>query len=281
MQSKKTSLFKMNRRTKAFVAITFASSLLILITIVGVLIPEEFYETNFSIQGQAPSLKYLFGTDFMGRNMFWRTIKGLSISICVGLIATFASSVIAVLLGICAGVFGKKVDTAITWVVDLFLSVPHLILQILICVAFGRGMHGLMIAILLTHWPTLTRIVRSKVLSLRNSQFVQESRRLGKKPFWIAINHITPHVFPNFVVGLVLLFPHAIMHEASLTFLGFGIPPEIPAIGVILSEAMGYLTTGMWWLAVFPGLTLLAVVLLFELIGEQLRRLIDPVSGQE
>ena len=93
--------------------------------------------------------------------------------------------------------------------------------------------------------------------------------------------HMLPHLLPQFLTGLVLLFPHAILHEASVTFLGFGLPPEQPAIGVILSESMSYLTTGKWWLAVFPGLALVGVVLLFALLGDQLRRLLDPASVHE
>ena len=118
-------------------------------------------------------------------------------------------------------------------------------------------------------------------MSLKNSQYVQASARMGKSKVWIAMRHMLPHVIPQFVVGLVLMFPHAIMHEASITFLGFGLPAEQPAIGVILSEAMNYLVTGMWWLAVMPGVCLLIVVILFEAIGNNLKLLIDPFSAQE
>ena len=90
-----------------------------------------------------------------------------------------------------------------------------------------------------------------------------------------------PFVLPQFIVGLVLMFPHAILHEASITFLGFGLPPEMPAIGVILSESMGYLSAGMWWLAVFPGAALVAIVMLFDIAGESLRKLVDPHTNQE
>ena len=96
----------------------------------------------------------------------------------------------------------------------------------------------------------------------------------------IAFTHVIPHVLPQYLVGLVLLFPHAVLHEASITFLGFGLSPEQPAIGVILSEAMGYLTSGAWWLAVFPGLALLAVVLMFDRAGALLRRMMSPEGVQ-
>ena len=104
---------------------------------------------------------------------------------------------------------------------------------------------------------------------------------MGKSKFEVAKKHIIPHVLPVYLIGVILLFPHAIMHEASITFLGFGLPAEVPAIGVILSEAMKHIATGKWWLALFPGLMLLSVVLLFDVIGENLKLLINPSSGNQ
>lgn len=107
------------------------------------------------------------------------------------------------------------------------------------------------------------------------------ARQLGVGRIQIALKHVVPYVLPQFIVGLILLFPHAILHEAAITFLGFGLPPELPAIGIILSESMSYLSAGMWWLAVLPGVSLVAVVMLFDLAGSSLRRLVDPHSAQE
>ena len=107
------------------------------------------------------------------------------------------------------------------------------------------------------------------------------ARRLGVSPARIAARHMIPYVLPQFIVGLILLFPHAILHEAAVTFLGFGLSPEQPAIGIILSEAMTYLSAGSWWLAVFPGVALIAVVMLFDAAGSSLRKLVDPHSAQE
>ena len=118
-------------------------------------------------------------------------------------------------------------------------------------------------------------------MQCRESLFVKHARKLGQKPFAIALRHMLPYVFPQYLVGLILLFPHAIMHEAAITFLGFGLPVDVPAIGVILSESMSYLSSGMWWLAVFPGLALVATVMLFDVAGSSLRTLIDPHSTQE
>ena len=132
-----------------------------------------------------------------------------------------------------------------------------------------------------TYWPNLARVVRAEVLAVKSAQFVLASRRIGRSRIFIAVRHILPHVIPQYIVGLILLFPHAILHEASITFLGFGLSPEEPAVGVILSESMRYLTSGFWWLTVLPGAALLAIVLLFDAIGDNLRTIIDPYSAQE
>ena len=123
--------------------------------------------------------------------------------------------------------------------------------------------------------------MRAEILQCKNAPYVQAARKLGVGPVRIAITHMLPHILPQLVVGLVLLFPHAILHEAAITFLGFGLPPEGAAIGVILSESMGYLSAGMWWLAVFPGLALVLTVMMFDVVGTRLRRLIDPAHAQD
>ena len=128
-----------------------------------------------------------------------------------------------------------------------------MLLLILICVACGRGAEGRDSGVALTHWTSLARLIRGEVLQLKEQQYIKMARRLGKSNFYIATKHMVPHLFPQFLVGLILLFPHAILHESSITFLGFGLSNEQPAIGIILSEAMKYLITGKWWLALFPG----------------------------
>jgi peptide/nickel transport system permease protein len=234
--------------------------------------------------GIAPSTaagSHVFGTDWLGRDMFARTIAGLSTSILVGLLAAASAAVIALVLGAAAALGGRRLDAAISWLIDLMLGIPHLLLILLISFAIGKGFWGVAIGVALTHWPNLARVIRAEILQCRQSGFVAVAKKLGQSQLRIALRHMLPYVLPQFIVGLVLLFPHAILHEAAITFLGFGLPPEQPAIGIILSEAMTYLAAGMWWLAVFPGLFLLAVVLLFDRVGAALRTLLDPRRAQE
>ena len=272
---------RMNRRTKVLILTILMAAVLIAVYLLGVLIPEDAIATSFMNAKQPPSLKHPFGTDTLGRDLLLRTLKGMSVSMTVGLVASVISAVIAVFIGIAAATGSKLVDGFINWVIDLVMGVPHTILVILISFAMGRGLKGLLIGIAATHWCSLARLIRGEVLQLRSQQYVAVSRRLGKSSGWILVHHLLPHLAPQFFVGLVLLFPHAILHEAGVSFLGYGLPPEQPAIGIILSESMKYLSAGMWWTAVFPGVLLVAIVLLVDKLGDNLRGIIDPYSAQE
>lgn len=272
---------KINTRKKVMIYTTVAVVYLILIMIVGLVISPELYDVHYGNKFISPCLSHPFGTDFMGRDMFWRSIKGLSNSLVVGVVASVVSSIIALIFGVAAAVIGGKVDRVITWLVDCFMGMPHLVLLLLISYMMRRGGFGVAFAVAVTHWTELTRMVRAEVLQIKDAQYVKAAYKMGHSKFKVAKEHIIPHVMPVYLVGLVLLFPHAIMHEASLTFLGFGFSAATPAIGGILSEAMKHLVTGKWWLCFFPGLMLLIAVMLFDIIGEQLKRLLNPTSGNE
>ncbi len=271
----------MNRRTKALILTILLAVILVAIYALGMFSGEDKVATSFMSAKQPPSWQHPFGTDAMGRDLLWRTIQGMSVSMTVGLVASAISAVIAVLVGVAAATGSKFVDGIINWVIDLVMGVPHTILVILISFAMGRGLKGLLIGIAATHWCSLARLIRGEVMQLRSQQYVAVSRRLGKSSGWILVHHLPPHLAPQFFVGLVLMFPHAILHEAGVSFLGYGLPPEQPAIGIILSESMKYLSAGMWWTAVFPGITLVLIVLLVDKLGDNLRKIIDPYSAQE
>jgi len=269
-----------NRRLTSIIIAIAIVAILIAIYLSGALLPESALRADFSQKFQPPSLDHPFGTDYLGRDMFVRTIKGLSLSLTIGAIASVISAIIALIVGTTAALGKGMIDHAINWFIDVFMSVPHTVLLILISIAFAQGAMGLLIGIALTHWASLARLVRAEVLQVRDQQFVMAARRFGKSPFWIARKHILPHVLPQFFVGLILEFPHAIMHESGLTFLGFGMPPEQPAVGIILSESMRYISAGAWWLVVFPGLALVILVLLIEALGTTVRRLFEPRQAQ-
>lgn len=268
-------------RRAALVLAVASVALLVGVVVAGRVLEPAAMATDFTQKNLPPSLAHPFGTDWMGRDMLARTLAGLSLSVLVGLGAAGASSLIALVLGSVAALGGRRADAAVSWLIDLMMGIPHIVLLILISFALGKGFWGVTVGVALTHWPSLTRVVRAEILQCRQSGFVAAARKLGATPVQVALRHMVPFVLPQFLVGLILMFPHAILHEAALTFLGFGLPPEQPAIGIILSESMTYLSAGLWWLAVFPGLALIAAVMLFDAVGSQVRRLVDPTSAQE
>ena len=254
-----------------------ALAVLLAVTMAGALLTQRAMETDFSRMNRSPSLSFLFGTDWMGRDMLARTLAGLSLSIRIGVLTALVSAVIALFCGVTAAL-SRRADAVLSWCIDLFLGIPHILLVMLISLAFGRGFLGVVAGVSLSHWPSLARVIRGEVLSLRHAPYLLAAEKLGVPRRQIVRRHLLPHLLPQFLTGLILQFPHAILHEASVTFLGFGLSSEQPAIGVILSESMQYLTTGRWWLALFPGLALVGVVLLFAALGEQVRRVLDPSS---
>jgi ABC-type dipeptide/oligopeptide/nickel transport system permease subunit len=271
---------RVSGRKRALVIAVVCAIVLIAVFVAGALLQTQAMQTDLAIKHLAPSLAHPFGTDQLGRDMLVRTLAGLSTSIGLGLVAALVSSIIALVLGTLAALGPKWIDGLVTFCIDLMLSIPHIVLLILISYALGRGFWGVAVGIALTHWASLSRIVRAEVMQTRRAPFIAHARRLGARPLQIARRHILPAVLPQFIVGVILMFPHAILHEASITFLGFGLSTETPAIGVILSDAMSFLSIGEWWLAVLPGLALLAVVMLFDAIGQSLRTLTTPASTQ-
>lgn len=269
-----------NRR-RMLAGLVLSAALLALIYVAGRALDPMAALTDFSSKSLAPSLAHPFGTDWMGRDMLARTLSGLSTSIFVGLLAAAASSLIALALACVSALGGRRADAAVSWLIDLIMGVPHIVLLILISYALGKGFWGVTVGVALTHWPSLTRVLRAEILQLEEEPFIAMSRALGVGRVRVALTHMVPYVLPQFLVGLILMFPHAILHEASITFLGFGLSPDQPAIGVILSESMRYLSAGSWWLAVFPGIALVATVGLFDRLGTLARRLVDARTVQE
>ena len=268
-----------NRRRLLALAIACAAGLVAVVVAGRALMPLAV-ATDFSAKALAPSAAHPFGTDWMGRDMLARTLGGLSISVLVGLAAAVASSVVAFALAAVAALGGPRADAAVTWFIDLVMGVPHIVLLVLISYALGRGALGVTVGVALTHWTGLARLLRAEIAQVRTRPYIEASRALGVRGARLAMRHMVPAVLPQYLVGLVLLFPHAILHEASVTFLGFGLSPDLPAIGVILSESMGYLSAGMWWLAVLPGAALVGCVLLFAALGGLARRLMTPEEVQ-
>ena len=278
-EKRKFTSFEFGIREKTILSLSIFVVFFIVIIKLGSLINPEKFSIDLINKNQSPSLTHIFGTDWIGRDMFFRTLKGLSMSMKIGVLSSVISGIIAVVLGVIGPTCGKRVDSVITWFIDLVLSVPHTLIIILISMAAGGGLKGIVMGVSLTHWTSLTRIIRAEVMQVKEADYTKIAKNFGKSNLYIAKNHILPHIIPQLLVGIVLIFPHAILHEASVTFLGFGLQSHEPAIGIILSEAMKYLTSGKWWLAFFPGLSLVLVSMMVDNMGKKIGKLIDPKTA--
>lgn len=256
-----------------------AVAVLFLAVVLGALaLPEGGLSVSHLTRNLPPSLAHPFGTDTLGRDMASRTIAALAVSVRVGVFAALISTAIAVVLGLLATTC-RLADRLVGVASEMALGLPHFVLIMLVAYAAGGGMAGVVFGVGFTHWPRLARVLRHEAQTVAAAPFVEVSRGLGRGPYWIARYHLAPHLLPQVIAGLVLIFPHAILHEAGLSFIGLGIPPHLPSIGVILSESMRAILAGYWWLALFPGLGLMLITIAFELFGEALRRAADPAEG--
>ena len=259
------------KRAKLLVSATFA--VIVLILVFGALSGEKAVVTDFGAKNLAPSAEHIFGTDWLGRDMLSRTLKGLSLSVVTGMAASAVSALMALIIGVLGASGGKRTDAALGMLTDACMGLPHILLMLLISLALGGGTYGAAAAVALTHWPGLSRVIRGEILQLKESPYIS---KLGSSPMNIFRKHYLVHLMPQLVTGTVLAFPHAVIHESSLTFLGFGPGSGEPAIGVILSESMQYLMTGTWWLALFPGVSLAALTMLLFAAGNSARVLLLP-----
>ena len=222
------------------------------------------------------SLKYPLGTDTMGRDILARLIYGARISLLVAFAAVFLSAIIGTTLGVWAGFIGGWIEQVIMRIMDAWLSIPSIMFAILMSVILGQGIFNIIIIMTLLYWPRYARLTRGEALGLKTRDFVHLATIAGCGKIIIMFRHILPNVMNTVITFASLQVGAVIVVEASLTFLGVGVPTPKPAWGLMLSEGKGGLFTGQWWLIVFPGIAIAMLVMSFNLIGDWLRRRLDP-----
>lgn len=237
--------------------------------------PYDPYEVNLVEAFQPPSGEHLFGTDDMGRDVFSRVIWGSRISLSVGVTVVVVSLCIGTILGALSGYVGGVVDEVIMRFTDLVLAFPSMILALALAAALGPSLRNAMIAICLTWWPWYARLVRGQVLTLRESGFVEASRCIGAGSLHILFRHILPNSFGPVVVNASMDFGWTILVAASLGFLGIGAQPPKPEWGLMINVGRFY-SMDKPWMAMFPGISILLVVLGSNLIGDGLGDILNP-----
>lgn len=246
-------------------------------------VPAILHGPDFASARLAPSLAHWFGTDYAGHDLFVRVALGLRVSLAIALGCAVLSTLVGLVIGTLAAVCGGWVDAVIMRATDAVNALPHLLLGIVIVALYRGSLVAIVASIALTHWPQVARIVRSEALTVRSLEYVDAAYLAGASRLHVLRRHLVPAALGQALVAVVLLLPHAIWHESTLSFLGLGLSPDRPSLGTLLQQSRGEILLGGWWTLAFPAALLVLTTLAVAGIGTALRRRwapeTDAVSG--
>ena len=240
-----------------------------------VLTPYRFDEMDLSQRLKPPSAEHLLGTDEGGRDVLTRMLYGSRVSLLVGVVPTVLSMLRDAALGILAGYLGGWVDALLMRLADIMLAFPTMLLAMVIMYTLGDGLVNIFLALTLVNWASVSRIVRSETLKLRESEYVEAARSMGVSPMRIMLRHILPNCIPSLIVLFTLNIPSAILTESSLSFLGLGIQPPNASWGLMVNTGRQFLYTAPW-ISLAPSAAIMVIVLAFNFLGDGLRDVLDP-----
>jgi peptide/nickel transport system permease protein len=259
----------------SWIGLVLLAAIIIIAVFAPWIAPHDPLEQNIVTRLEPPSSEFLLGTDGYGRDVLSRLIYGARISLAVGFLAIVIAMVIGSAIGIVSGYVGGKLDQIVMGLLDVMLSFPTLLLGLMIAAMLGASLENLIIAIAITEIAPFARVARAPTISLKQRDFVEAGRALGFGPVRIMGVHILPNMISDVVVMSSLWMASAIRTEASLSFIGLGVPPPTPTWGSMIREGFENILDA-WWLAVFPSLAILVTVLALNLLGDALRDAIDP-----
>ena len=263
-----------NNKLAVFSAVLIVVFILLAL-LAPVMTPYGLEEMDLMARLSPPSAKHLLGTDELGRDVLTRLLYGARVSLAVGIIPTIVSMVIGAFIGMISGYVGGMVDTVLMRLADVVLSFPSLLLAMVIMYTLGDGISSIFIALAVTNWASVARVIRSETLSLREAEYVEAARSMGVKDFTIIVRHVLPNCIPSLIVLFTLNVPSAILSESSLSFLGIGVQLPNSSWGLMVNLGRSYLYDAPW-LSLVPSAAIMLVVLAFNFLGDGLRDVLDP-----
>ncbi len=267
--------FKRNRLS--MVGLSFVLVIIFIAIFAPLLTPYDPYDTNPFRRLENPSREHLLGTDELGRDLLTRLLYGSRIALQVGILIVLFEGFIGITLGLLAGYLGRWVDEIIMRLVDILRSFPVIILAMAIAGIMGQGLYNVVIAIGLVGWTTYARMVRGKILSIKESEFVEAAFSIGESTPSVILRYILPNVLPTAVIMICIMMPTALIASATLSFLGVGVQPPLPCWGSIAAAGRDYITRAPW-ISTSAGFFIMFTVLGFNFIGDGLRDAFDPTS---
>jgi len=271
----------MPQNLTAFVGAIIVIVTLIIAVFAPLLSPHDPLKQDIRNRLQPPSWveggdkMHVLGTDTLGRDLLSRIIHGSRVSLVVGLAAVILSGGVGVTLGLITGYFGGRLDSIVGRLADVQLSIPFLILAVAVVAVIGPSLINLIVVLSITTWVLYYRVVRGEVLSVREEEYIAAAKGIGGSTRHILLQHILPNVSASIVVVATLLVANMIIFEASLSFLGLGVPPPAPTWGRMVADGREYIASA-WWISTFPGMAILITVLGINLLGDWLRDTLDP-----
>ncbi len=263
---------------KGFIFGLITLSILVVMALIGPLLsPYTYYEAHLPLKNSPPSLQFWFGSDELGRDIFCRIWWGARISLCVGIAAALLDMFVGVLIGATAGFFGKKCDEILMRFADILHSIPYLLVVILLSVMIGSGLGSTLIALTLTGWIPMARIVRGQIMQLKEREYAKAAYALGASTMRILWKHLLPNTLGSIITTVTFTIPAAIFAESFLSFLGLGVQAPIASWGTMASDALAALSYYPWRIF-FPSFFISLTMLSFNLIGDGLRDAFDPRS---
>ncbi len=252
-------------------------TILIIVAFYGAFFTETPYHLQDYTNTYAKPQKGLpFGTDDAGRDEFVRLSVGTLISLSIGVAATFVNLIMGILVGGIAGLKGGKIDTFLMRVCEILYSIPFMLIAILLMVVFGATVLTMIIALTLTSWVPMARLVRGQVLQIKQLEFVHASQAFGGSTRWVLLKHLIPNAMGPIIVNVTLHVPGVIFSEATLSYLGLGIPAPLPSLGTMSNDALTALLIGQGQLLLYPALAICLIMFSFNVIGDGLRDALDP-----